>query len=137
MGAAQLGAQQVGAGAQHVGAGAQHELLQHFWRWHFCLQHFCLQHFCLQQLEPQPLLQHDWAGAQQVGAGAQHVTGAGAQHVGAGAQHVGAGAQHELLQLPQRWKAMASETLIQQNNAAAAVKVIHFIMSISWNGVSS
>jgi hypothetical protein len=31
---------------------------------------------------------------------------------------------------------MASVALAQQNNTATAVIVIHFIMSISWNGVS-
>jgi hypothetical protein len=31
---------------------------------------------------------------------------------------------------------MASDALAQQNSTAAAVKVIHFILGISWNGVS-
>jgi hypothetical protein len=31
---------------------------------------------------------------------------------------------------------MASDALAQQNNTAAAVKVIHFILDISWNGDS-
>jgi hypothetical protein len=60
--------------------------------------------------------------------------------VGAGAQQLGAGAQQlDLLQqLPQRRseKAWASGALTQQNSTAAAVKVIHFIIGISWNGVS-
>jgi hypothetical protein len=31
---------------------------------------------------------------------------------------------------------MASDALRQQNSTAAAIIVIHFIMGISWNGVS-
>jgi hypothetical protein len=53
---------------------------------------------------------------------------------------VGAGAQQlDLLQQPPlwcRWKAMASDALTQQNSTAAAVIANHFIMGISWNGVS-
>jgi hypothetical protein len=88
----------------------------------------------------QPLLpQQEAAGAAHVGA----QTGAGAQHVGAeGAQQLGAGAQQLLARQPppQRPKplkqpAFASVALAQQNSKAA-INVVHFIIVISWNGVS-
>jgi hypothetical protein len=39
------------------------------------------------------------------------------------------------LQQPPRWNALASVALTQQN-IKAAVNVIHFIIVISWKGVS-
>jgi hypothetical protein len=96
----------------------------------------------LQQRRLQQLLllpQQEAAGAAHVGA----QTGAGAQQVGAGAQQLGAGAQQLLVRqqlpqpLPQRPKsaAFASVALAQQNSKAA-INVVHFIIVISWNGVS-
>lgn len=143
-GAAHVGAQgaaHVGAGAQQLGAGAQQLGLQHLVRQHLILgilQQWLLQHLGAQQ----------GFGAQHTGAGAQQV-GAGAQQVGAGAQHVGAGAQQLALQqlerqqllrqppqlerqqpLPPQWKACTSVAVAAQNSRAA-VKVIHFIVSVS------
>ena len=100
-------------------------------RQHLGLQQRTLQQRGLQQLL-QPLLQQG-AGAAQL-TGAQQL-GAGAQQVGAGAQQLGAGAQ-QLLQHDERQNAFASLTLAQQNKTAAA-KVVHFIISVSWNGVST
>lgn len=131
IGAAQVGAAQVGAtGAAQVGAGAQHEGagaqllqllqedlqqrgLQHFGR--LILQQRGLQQLLLQLLQLLTGAQHDGAtGAQQLGAAA-------------GAQHVLAGAQQ--LESAIAWVALA------QQNSTAAVRVVHFIMGISWKGV--
>jgi hypothetical protein len=101
------------------------------------LQHFGLQQCSLgilkQQDFLQQLLQQEAAGAAHVGA----QTGAGAQHVGAGAQQVGAELQQLLLrQQPPKLNAFASVALAQQNSKAA-INVVHFIIVISWNGVSN
>ena len=134
IGAAQVGAAQVGAtGAAQVGAGAQHEgagaqllqLLQDD------LQQRGLQHWgrlILQQRGREQLLQL-LLQLLQLLAGAQHDGATGAQQLGAaaGAQQVLAGAQQ--LESAIAWVALA------QQNSTAAVRVVHFIMGISWKGV--
>jgi hypothetical protein len=139
------GAQQVGAaGAQQVGAGAQqlglqHLVRQHDVRWHRERQQLNLGMWKQQDFLQQPELpQHEAAGAAHVGA----QTGAGAQQVGAGAQQLGAGAQQLFWQQlrerqqPPKLNAFASVALAQQNSKAA-INVVHFIIVISWNGVSN
>jgi hypothetical protein len=111
--------------------------------WHRFRQQLNLGMWKLQRrLQQPPLLpQQEAAGAAHVGA----QTGAGAQQVGAGAQQLGAGAQQLFWrqqlerQLPQpplpNQPAFASVALAQQNSKAA-INVVHFIIVISWNGVS-
>lgn len=110
----------MGAGAQQLLQLLQQRFfLQQLNRLHFFLQQrFSQQRFSQQRRSQQRFSQQDGAGAQQLGAGA------GAQHVGAaGAQHVFAGAQ-------QPWSAIACEAVAQQNSTAA-VRVVHFMSSIS------
>lgn len=129
-GAAHVGAQQ--AGAAQVGAQVLQQLepqpqrlRQHLGRQHLGLQQRVRQHLGRQhllrwqQLEPQLVPQ---LGAQ-----------VGAQQTGAAQVGAQAGA-HIALGAAQLQSADACVAAAQQNKTAA-VKVVHFIMGISWKGV--